>query len=72
MHGGKNTDTDEVMDTGGTFPVTTTAATKGMKAEIVPPKDKLDIIEASGKSLEVIGTCKMFIENEILGRRKMI
>ena len=60
------------MDTGYTFPVTTTAVAKGMKSEIVPLKKELDIIEASGKSLEVIGTCKMFIENEILGGRKMV
>lgn len=43
-----------------------------MKTEIVPQKEDLDIIEALGKSLEVIGTCKMFIENKILGGRKMV
>ena len=43
-----------------------------MKTEIVPLKEDLDIIEALGKSLEVIGTCKMFIKFEILGGRKMV
>ena len=34
--------------------------------------EELDIINASGKSLAVLGTCKMFIENKILGGRKMV
>ena len=72
MHGGNNTDTDDVMDTGCTFLVTTTAVVKGMKAEIFFLDEELDIIDASGKSLDIIGTCKMFLENEILGGRKMV
>ena len=34
--------------------------------------DELDIIDASGRSLAVLGTCKMFIKNRILGSRKMV
>ena len=60
------------MDSGCTFPVTITAVTKEIKAEIIPLKEELNIVEAYGKILDVIGTCKMFIENEVLGRRKMI
>ena len=59
------------MDTGCTFPVTTTAVVEGMKAEVIPLKEELDIIDASGKSLAVLRTCKMFIEKKILGGRKI-
>ena len=41
-----------------TYPVTTTAVTKEMKAEIIPLKKELTIIEASDKTLEVLGTLK--------------
>ena len=40
-----------MIDTGYTFPVTTTAVLKGMKADIVPLTEELDIIEALGISL---------------------
>ena len=43
LHGGNNTDTDAVMDTGCTFPVTTTTVIKEIKAEIFPLKEELDI-----------------------------
>ena len=60
------------MDSGCTFPVTSTAETKEMKAEIIPLKEELNIVKASGKILKDIGTCKMFLENEVLGGRKMV
>ena len=63
--GGNKNDTKAVMDTGCTFSVTTTAVTKGIKAEIMSLKEELDIIQALGKSLEVIGTSKMFIEKKL-------
>ena len=60
------------MDTGCIFPVTTTAIVEGMKAEIIPLIEELDIIDVAGKSLTVLGTCKMFIEKRILSSRKMV
>ena len=48
--------TAKVMDSGCTYPVTTTLVTKVMKAEIIPLMEELTIIEASGKTLEVLGT----------------
>ena len=63
---------DAVMDSGCIFPVTNTAVTREMKAEIVPLKEDLNIVEASWKVLEVIGTCKMFLENEVLASRKLV
>ena len=49
--------------------VTTTAVVEGMRAEVKPLTEELDIIDAPGRSLPVLGTCKMFIENKI---RKMM
>ena len=60
------------MDTGCIFPVTTTAIVEGMKAEVIQLTEELDIIDASGKFLAVLGTCKIFIENKFLGGRKMV
>ena len=41
-----------------------------MKAEIISLREELNIVEGSGKTLEVIGNCKMFLETEVLGGRK--
>ena len=38
----------------------------------VTVKESLTIDEASGKSLEVLGTVKMFLEAEVLGGRKLV
>ena len=35
-----------------------------MKADIIPLKEELTIIEASGKTLEVLGTVQMFLETD--------
>ena len=51
IQGGRSTDTDSVMDTGCTFPVTTTAVVEGIGAEVKPLTEYLDIIDASGRSL---------------------
>ena len=72
LHDGNSSKTDAVMDSGCTFPLTTTAVTTKMKTEIIHLKEELNIVEASGKTLDVIGTCKMFLENEILGSREMV
>ena len=58
-------------DSGCTFPVTITAVTREMKAKIIPLRKELNIVEASGKTLEVLGTCKMFLEADVLGGRKL-
>ena len=72
LHDGNSSKTDAVMDSGCTFPLTTTAVTTKIKTEIIHLKEELNIVEASGKTLDVIGTCKMFLENEILGSREMV
>ena len=40
--------------------------------EIKPLERELKITEASRKSLEILGTPKMYLEAEVLGGRKMI
>ena len=60
------------MDSGCIYSVTTTAVTNEMRAEIRPLKESLTIIEASGKSLEVLGTLKIFLGAEVFGGRKLV
>ena len=60
------------MDTGCPFPVTTTAVVEGIGAEVKPLTEDLDIIDTSGRSLAILRTVKMFIDNRILGGRKMV
>ena len=46
--------------------------TDEMKVQINPLKRDFTIIEASGKSLEILGTAKMYLEAEVLEERKII
>ena len=45
---------------------------EGIGAEVKPLTEDLDMIDASGRSLVILGTCNMFIDNRILGGRKMV
>ena len=45
---------------------------EGIGAEVMPLTQDLDIIDASGRSLAILGTCKMFIDNRILGGQTMV
>ena len=60
------------MDTGCNFPLTTTAVTEAIGAEVKPLTESLEIIDASGRPLEIMGTIRMFIGNRILGGRKLV
>ena len=71
MNGDTNSKTDAIISSGCTYRVTTKTVTDDMKAEIKPLRETLTIIEASGKSLEVLGTVKMFLEADFFGRRKL-
>ena len=72
LHDGNSSKTDAVIDSGCTFPVSTTPVTREMKAEIIPLREEVNIVEASGKILEVIATCKMFLEDDVSGGRNMV
>ena len=72
MQGGRGTETDSVMDTGCTYPLTTTAVTEALGIEVKPLTGSLEIIDTSGKALEILGTTRMFIYNPILGGAKLV
>ena len=60
------------MDSGCTFLITSTAVAKGIGAEVKPLTGKLEIIDASGKAMDILRTIRMYINNKILGGRKLI
>ena len=60
------------FDTGCTHPITTKVAVEGMKMEISPLRVVLVIIQANGELLKLLGTCRMFIEADNFGGRRMI
>ena len=63
---------ETVMDSGCTFPITSTAVAKGIGAEVKPLTSKLEIIDASGKVMDILGTIRMYINNRVLGGRKLV
>ena len=54
------------------FPITSTAVADGIGAEVKPLKNKLEIIDASGQIMDIIGTIRMYINNRVLGGRKLV
>ena len=72
LNGGTSTTKDAIMDSGCTYPVTTETVMDEMKSEIKPLRKELTIIEASGKSLEILGTVKMYLKAEVLVGRKLV
>ena len=72
MQGGRGTDTGCVMDTDCIFPITSTSVAEGIRGEVKPLNEDLEIIDASGKPMEILGTIKMFIDNRILGGWKLV
>lgn len=60
------------MDFGCTFPITSTAVAKAIGAEIKPLAKSLEIIDALGKIMDIIGTIRMYIDNRVLGGRKLV
>ena len=72
MQGGRGTETDSVKDAGCTYPHTTTAVTEALGIEVKPLTGSLEIIDASGNALDILGTTRMFIDSQILGGRKLV
>ena len=70
--GGRECSMDSIMDSGCSFPITSTAVAEGIGAEIKPLKNKLEIIDASYKVMDIIGTIKMYIYHRVLGGRKLV
>ena len=53
-------------------PLTTMSVTEAIKMKVTPLARELVIVEASGKSLRILWTVRMFLETDVLGGRKMI
>ena len=70
--GGKCTHTECVMESGCSFPITSTAVAEALGVEVKPLTKKLEIIDASDRVMEIIGTIRMFIDNRVLGGRKLV
>ena len=60
------------MDNGCTFPITSTAVAEALGVEVKPLTKKLEIIDASDRIMEIIGTIRMYIDNRVLGWRKLV
>ena len=71
-NGGRATTVAAVMDSGCTHPITTMTVTNTLKMEVTPLERELEIVEASGKNLRIMGTIKTYLECEVLGGRKLI
>ena len=65
--GGKCTHTECVMDSGCTFPITSTAVAEALGVEVKPLTKKLEIKGALDRFMEIIGTIQMYIDNRVLG-----
>ena len=61
-----------MMDSGCSFPLTSTAVVEAIGAELMPLKQKLEMLDASNRIMETIGTTRIYIDNEVLGGRKYV
>ena len=68
MTGGRCTHTDCVMDSGCSFPLTSTAVVEALGIEVKPLKEKLEMLDASNRIMEIIGTARIYIDNQVLGQ----
>ena len=66
-NGGRSTIVAAVMDSGCTHPITTMTVTNALNMEVTPLEKELEIVEASGKNLRIMGTIKTYLECEVLG-----
>ena len=71
-NGGRSTEVAAIMDSGCTHPLTTLTVTDTIKMNITPLERELEIVEASGKNLKILGTVQTYLECEVLGGRKMM
>ena len=70
LKGRKGVSVTTCWDTGCTFPISSLAVIKQLKAEIIPLTQDLTIVEASGSELSILGTATIFMETEVLGTDK--
>ena len=70
LKGRKGVPVTTCWDTGCTFPISSLAVIKQLKAEIIPLSQDLTIVEASGSELSILGTATILMETEVLGTDK--
>ena len=70
--GGRCTYTEYVMDSGCSFPITSTAVAEALVVEVKPLTKKLEIIDASDRIMEIIGTIRMDVHQQSSIRWKKI
>ena len=68
--GGRSTEVAAIMDSGCTHPLSTLTVTKALKMETTPLDRELEIVEASGRILRILGTVQFYLQCEVLGGRK--
>ena len=72
LNGGKSAETDGVFDSGCTAPIIIKAVTDNLKMKLSPMKVPLEILQADGTALHIIGSAIIFIEADNLKGRRMI
>ena len=68
-NGGRSTEVAAIMDSGCTHPLTTLTVTDAIKMDITPLTRELELVEASGKNLKILGTVQTYLECEVLRGR---
>ena len=56
-----------MFNIGCTHPITTKAVADGMETSIEPLNEVLEIIQASGELLKILGTIHKYIEADVFG-----
>ena len=65
LNRGTYTETEAVFDTGCNHPIATKTVTDGMKKKIEPLDEKLQIVQASGETLRILGTVRMYLRADV-------
>ena len=71
-NGERWTDVAAIMESGCTHPLTTFTVTEAIRKNINPLTRPIEIVEASGDNLKILGTVQAYLECEVLGGRKLV
>ena len=72
-HSNKYLSEDLVADTGCTKPIISEDIVKDLNVQVKPLSKNMTIVDASGRSLDITGTVKLYVSSQALGgRRKLV
>ena len=72
-HSNKYLSEDLVADTGCTKPIISEDIVKDLNLQVNPLSKNMTIVDASGRSLDITGTVKLYVSSQALGgRRKLV